>query len=148
MAAAPWLVAYATQTGVAEHYAHATHAQLQRAGVVARLCAFDALTLDELARAPQALIIASTTYDGDAPDMAEDFDTNYMIRPAALAWLQYGLLALGDRCYDDFCGFGHRLHAWLLASGAHALFPPVEVDDEDADALERWHRRVGALVAR
>lgn len=145
---APWLLAYATQTGTAERYAHATCAQLQRTGVPVRLLAFDALSLDILAATTQALLIASTTYDGDAPDMAEAFETQCMLRPAALAQLRYGLLALGDRGYGDFCGFGHRLHAWLAASGAQALFPPVEVDDEDAGALERWHRRVGEQVTR
>jgi sulfite reductase (NADPH) flavoprotein alpha-component len=147
-AQAPWLLAYATQTGAAERFAHDTQAQLQRAGATAQLLAFDALTLDILAAATQTLIIVSTTYDGDAPDMAEAFEARWMDRPASLAQLRYGLLALGDRCYGDFCGFGHRLHGWLAASGAQALFPPVEVDDEDAQALARWHRQVGEWLTR
>ena len=148
LARPPLLLAYATQTGAAEMFARDTRAQLQRAGVAVRLLPFDALSLDLLAEHAQALIIASTTYDGDAPDMAEAFEDECMRAPASLAHLRYGLLALGDRCYSDFCGFGRRLHAWLGASGAQAWFAPVEVDDEDAQALAEWHRQVVQLAER
>lgn len=144
----PLLLAYATQTGVAEHYAHQTLAQLQRSGAAVRLVAFEALSLDALRASTQALILASTTYDGDAPDMAGEFIERWMRAPASLDGLDYGLLSLGDSCYREFCGFGRRLHAWLAASGAHPLFPSVEVDDEDAAALARWFAHVGELARR
>lgn len=141
------LLAYATQTGVAEHYARDTAARLRRAGVAVQLLEFDALTPERLAACPRALLVVSTTYDGDPPDMAQTF-CERMGTPAALGGLHYGLLSLGDRCYREFCGFGRRLHAWLQISGAHATFPPVEVDDEEADALAEWQRQVDAWVVR
>ncbi|MGN2246915.1 flavodoxin domain-containing protein [Frateuria sp. GZRR35] len=139
------LLAYATQTGVAEHHARDTAARLRRAGMIVRLMEFDALTPELLAASPHALLVVSTTYDGDPPDMAQAF-CECMGAPAALDGLHYGLLSLGDRCYREFCGFGRRLHAWLQISGAHAGFPPVEVDDEDAAALADWHRQVDAWL--
>lgn len=144
--APPLLLAYATQTGSAEHYARDTAARLRRAGVDVRLIEFDALSTPLLASVPRVLLVVSTTYDGEAPDTADAFSAECMREPAALGGLHYGLLSLGDRCYREFCAFGRRLHAWLQASGAQASFAPVEVDDEDAAALAQWHQHVSGWI--
>jgi sulfite reductase (NADPH) flavoprotein alpha-component len=143
----PVLIACASQTGVAEDLAEATREQLRAAGITSQVADFEALDRSILETASQALFLASTTYDGDPPDMAATFSRTTMAQTASLAHLRYGLLALGDRGYDDFCGFGRALDAWLQASGAQAWFPRIEVDDEDAAALERWHAQVAALAA-
>lgn len=143
----PVLIAYASQTGVAEDLAAATREQLRGAGVASQVVDFEALDWASLETAGQALFLASTTYDGDPPDMAETFSRTAMVQPASLARLHYGLLALGDRGYEGFCAFGRALDAWLQASGARAWFPRIEVDDEDAAALERWHAQVAVLAA-
>ncbi|MEW9570471.1 flavodoxin domain-containing protein [Rhodanobacter sp. Si-c] len=143
----PVLIAYASQTGVAEDLAAATHEQLRGAGVASQVVDFEALDRAMLESASQVLFLVSTTYDGDRPDMAETFSHMVMVQSASLAQLHYGLLALGDRGYEDFCGFGRTLDAWLQANGAQAWFPRIEVDDEDACALEHWHAQVAALAA-
>lgn len=143
----PVLIVCASQTGVAEDLAEATHEQLRAAGIETRMADLETLDRATLESTRQALFLASTAYDGDPPDMAETFRREAMARPAALAHLHYGLLALGDRGYDDFCAFGRALDAWLQVGGAQAWFPRIEVDDEDAIALEHWHARVAALAA-
>lgn len=140
------LLAYATQTGSAEHYARDTAVRLRRAGVEVQLIEFDALSTQLLASVSRVLLVVSTTYDGEAPDTADAFSVECMHEPAALGSLEYGLLSLGDRCYRDFCAFGRRLHAWLQASGAQAAFDPVEVDDEEAAALAQWHQHVSTWI--
>ncbi|HEV2623028.1 MAG TPA: flavodoxin domain-containing protein [Frateuria sp.] len=140
------LLAYATQTGVAEYHARDTAARLQRMGVAVRLVEFDVLSIELLASVPRMLLVVSTTYDGEAPDTADAFCDTCMHEPAPLEGLRYGLLSLGDSCYRQFCAFGRRLHAWLQASGAQASFAPVEVDDEDAAAIQEWHRQVSAWI--
>ncbi|MFC7300396.1 flavodoxin domain-containing protein [Cognatiluteimonas weifangensis] len=147
-APAPLLVAYATQTGIAELHARDTCRALQAAGVPTRLLDFDSLSLPMLHAADRALFLVSTSYDGDPPDMAEAFNRDAMGRSAQLAHLRYGLLMLGDSYYDDFCGFGRRLQRWLQASGARPLFEPVAMDDEDPAALQRWRVGIGATVLR
>lgn len=140
------LLAYATQTGVTEDLANATHEQLLAAGIETELVELNDLEIEKLAATPQALFLTSTTCDGDPPDMAEAFAEERMVNRASLEHLRYGLLALGDRAYDHFCGFGHALDEWLRACGAQPWFPCIEVDDEDSDALDRWHAQVAALV--
>ncbi|HGV3447509.1 TPA: flavodoxin domain-containing protein, partial [Vibrio cholerae O1] len=65
---------------------------------------------------------------------------------AALPTLQFAVLALGDREYDHFCGFGHQLEQWLRRSGATPLFDLIEVDNGDAGALRHWQHHLGLLA--
>lgn len=132
------LVVFASQTGTAEQLARQTAQSLQQAGKSARLLELGAFDEDTLAHARDVLFVVSTTGEGDAPDSAARFVTHRMREPMALKHLQYGLLALGDRDYDDFCGFGRELQHWLQLSGATPLFDPVEVDNGDPAALRHW----------
>ena len=146
MAPDPMWVIYASETGVAEHLARDTFRALQDAGVASRLLPFDELDLAKLQAISRALFVASTCYDGDPPDMAEEFCREHMSEPTRLPRLRYGLLALGDSYYDEFCGFGRQLHQWLQASGAHTLFDPVEMDDADEVAARRWHENLRLVI--
>ncbi|MEO6925908.1 MAG: flavodoxin domain-containing protein [Rhodanobacter sp.] len=139
-------VIYASETGVTEHFAtDACHA-LRDAGVPFQLVPFDELDLDALQAVGSALFLVSTCQDGDPPDMAEKFWRERMQHPASLSRLRYGMLALGDSYYDEFCGFGRRLDQWLRASGAKTWFERVEMDNEDEVAARRWHDRMGSVI--
>ena len=142
----PVFLIYASETGVAEHLAKDACRALQDAGVASRLLPFDELDLGTLQAVSYALVLVSTCYDGDPPDMAEEFFREHIHHPAQLPRLRYAMLALGDSYYDEFCGFGRRLHHWLQASGAQALFEPIEMDDEDEVAARRWDERIGAVI--
>jgi sulfite reductase (NADPH) flavoprotein alpha-component len=139
-------VVCASQTGFAEQLARQTLQSLQCAGVSARMDVLGELTLADLAAETLVLFVASTTGDGEPPDNAVAFFDAHMQRAADLRGLRYGLLALGDSDYDDFCGFGHKLQHWLEFSGAQAAFDPVEVDSEDEGALRRWQYHLAALT--
>lgn len=141
------LVVFASQTGDAEQLAKQTVATLIAAGTPARAVALHTLDAEALQRAGRALFIVSTTGEGDAPDEAVEFVDTVMTGDASLASFRYGLLALGDSSYRYFCGFGRRLRAWLNAHGAEALFDPIEVDDLDDDALQRWQQQLATLGA-
>lgn len=139
------LVAYASQTGYAQQLAERTAAALREAGLPVVLRAIDCLDSAALANAHTALFVASTTGEGDPPDHAIGFVRTVMAKPAALQALRYAVLALGDRQYDAFCGFGHQLDSWLRQHGAQPLFDIVEVDNADESALRHWQHHLGLL---
>ncbi|WP_427999801.1 sulfite reductase subunit alpha [Acidovorax sp.] len=143
------LVVYASQTGQAEELARETARLLHTAGEPVHLCALDKLDAAMLARSRRALFLASTYGEGDAPDNAAAFQEACMgaVDEAMpdLSQLQYGLLALGDRQYAHFCGFGRLLDAWLRARGAVPLFECVEMDNGDPAALMAWQHHLAQV---
>jgi sulfite reductase (NADPH) flavoprotein alpha-component len=145
--AADTLVAYASQTGFAQELAKQTATSLSGMLPV-RLAALSQLEGEELARCRQALFVVSTTGEGDAPDSAAAFVRNALNGNAGLSNLKYGVLALGDREYDNFCGFGHQLDAWLQRQGATPLFDIVEVDNGDEGALRHWQHQLSVISGK
>lgn len=140
-------VIHASQTGFAQELAEQAAARLRRAGLSATACDLASAGADLCAgRIRSALFIASTCGEGDAPDSASRFFSQHMLAPAALAGLDYGLLALGDRDYQDYCAFGRRLDSWLRDSGARPRWPRIEVDNADPQALADWAARLDHLA--
>ena len=141
-----WLVAYASQTGNAEELATQTAQSLQLAGIPVRLCALAELTAFDLQQAERALFLVSTYGEGDAPDNAAAFMGRLMTGELALPQLHYAVLALGDRSYGQFCGFGRALDAWLATQGASRLFERIEVDRSASAAIEQWFQHLSHLA--
>ena len=142
----PILVAFASQTGFAEELAWMTARALGDGGVGARVRSFADLDIETLETADRALLIVSTTGEGDPPDAAARFVRTTMTAGADLASLRFGLLALGDRSYDQFCGFGHAVDGWLRRAGADPLFDMVEVDDGEAGAIRHWQHQLNQIT--
>lgn len=139
------LVARASQTGFATQLAQQTVDSLRAAGTPARLVGLDTLDEAALRAAGCVLFVVSTTGEGDAPDEAAGFERRCLAHAGELAGLRYGLLALGDSDYADYCGFGRRLRHWLAQAGAQPLFDPVEVDNGDPGALRHWQHHLAML---
>jgi sulfite reductase (NADPH) flavoprotein alpha-component len=144
----PVLVAFASQTGRAELLARQTAQRLAAAGVSTRLRPLGELGTADLQTARRALFVVSTTGEGEAPDNAAHFAQALMPAPTALAPLQHAVLALGDRAYADFCGFGRRLDGWLRQQGSRPLFERIEMDDAEPGALQRWQAALETLTGQ
>jgi len=143
---ADWLVVYASQTGSAEHLAERTAATLALGGLDARAVCMSALDADALSTSSRMLFICSTYGEGDAPDTAARFASTVMGATPALAHLHYGVLALGDATYANYCGFGRALDDWLRARGATALFDRIDVDRGAPAALAAWQHHLSHLA--
>lgn len=139
------LVAYASQTGHAERLALRTAAALRDAGLATTLKPMAQLDTEQLRHHGRALFIASSFGDGEAPDTTRRFARALDAATATpLTTLHYGLLALGDRQYTRFCGFGRALDHQLQRLGAQALFPRVEMDGEDSAAWTAWQQMLSS----
>jgi len=142
MSASRICVIYASQTGQAEALAEQAAAALN--GQLFRLeDDWQAAAL----KSGRALFVASTYGQGSAPDHALRFARERIGQKTDLHGLEYGLLALGDSHYRDFCAFGRQLDAWLQASNARPLFARIETNRLDADSLARWENELQALGA-
>lgn len=142
----PWLIAYASQTGNAEQLALQTAQALQTANIPTQLMSFAQLSDHLLQQSKKLLFITSTYGEGDPPDNATGFARNVMSNNYSLGAVQYAVLALGDRQYKNFCGFGRSLDTWLQEQGAQPLFPRVDVSNSDAIALSNWYYKLSELT--
>lgn len=140
------LVAYASQAGQAERIALQSATALQRAGLRVAVQSVAQLTPEALHAHRRVLLVASSFGEGEPPDSARRF-TRLLAQQGtgALAGVRYGLLALGDRNYARFCGYGHALDEALRKGSAEPLFPLIEVDSGDPAALARWMQTLATL---
>jgi len=144
--AADWLVVYASQTGSAEFLAERTAATLALGGLDARAACISTLDLATLSSASRILFVCSTYGEGDAPDPAARFATQTMDATPDLSQLHFGMLALGDITYTNYCGFGRALDAWLRERGATSLFERIDVDRGAPEALAAWQHHLSHLA--
>ncbi len=135
----PATIVYGSQTGNARRAAEALHAQLQTAGLPARLLRADAFATRELAQESLLFVVISTQGEGDPPDDAIGF-TEFLLgkRAPKLPQLKYAVLGLGDSSYADFCGIARKLDARLAELGGSRVQPLGEADLEIDAVAAPW----------
>jgi sulfite reductase (NADPH) flavoprotein alpha-component len=143
---ADWLVVHATQTGTCEALAQKTRDTLCTGGLTVHVASMDDVGEAQLQAASHILFIVSTYGEGDAPDSGARFARMLATTSASFPRLHYGILALGDTSYANYCGFGRSLDAALAARGAQPLFPRVDADRVAPAALEIWQHHLSHLA--
>lgn len=138
------LVAYASQSGTALELARCVMSSLQ---VPARILSLDRVDDKVLAATTDILFIVSTYGEGEPPDNGARFARRYLAACSRdLSHLSFAVLALGDRDYQYFCGFGHSLMRSLVTQGAKLHFPMIEMDvhsdSEITAGLSTWHQQL------
>lgn len=142
-----WVI-YASQSGQAEEIARQTAQSLASATCQTHLCRLDEAWQDRIAGARCVLFVVSTYGDGGAPDHAGRFVREYMSGDnmvPALRGMRFGVLALGDSAYPEFCAFGRQLDGWLQACGAQREFARINVDRLEAASLRQWQQQLRVL---
>lgn len=143
--AEPLLIAYASQTGYSESLAWQSAAALQKHGYNISVKELGSLSASDLGSYSRALFLVSTFGDGEPPVSARPFVRLMAEGDLALNGFEYALLAVGDRQYELYCKFGHELDAWLRDHGAVSLYPMVEVDNGDPEAIARWQQQLASF---
>ncbi|HFX6475592.1 sulfite reductase flavoprotein subunit alpha [Acinetobacter baumannii] len=139
--AKPWLITYATQTGVAEQLAWSTATSLQEAHQPVQVKSVQQLTEADLQQHEQILFVISTYGTGEAPDLASNFAKKLLKTNLELQHVKYAVLALGSKEYPDtYCSFGHTVDEWLKNNGAKALFDIIEVDNANPTDIQNWNQ--------
>ncbi|MEJ7579511.1 PepSY domain-containing protein [Acinetobacter baumannii] len=139
--AKPWLITYATQTGVAEQLAWSTATSLQEAHQPVQVKSVQQLTEADLQQHEQILFVISTYGTGEAPDLASNFAKKLLKTNLKLQHIKYAVLALGSKEYPDtYCSFGHTVDEWLKNNGAKALFDIIEVDNVNPADIQNWNQ--------
>src|SRR5262249_24797465 len=97
------------------------------------------LELAGLAKARRLIVIASTWGEGDPPARAVHAYADLMSEKAPrLDGVEFGVLALGDSAYAEFCAVGKAIDARLEALGAKRVAERVDCDVDFAEPAARW----------
>ncbi|KAI0564449.1 Methionine synthase reductase MTRR [Gracilaria domingensis] len=130
-------VLYGTVTGNAEEIARRIHTQLPstsaQQGLLRCLSDYaDVPAFTKPAAHPHTynIIVVSTTGDGDPPETIRPFMRLLRKKdPKKLEGLRYGVLALGDTNYENFCNTGKRIDNAMTKLGAERFLKRGEADD-------------------
>jgi len=142
-------VLYASQTGTAESLARKLARAAKGQGFDAVARDIGTLSLEELAKLGQALVIAATHGEGEPPDSAVAFTRALESAGGTpLAGLGFAVLALGDSNYVKFCGYGALVDQRLAELGATRLADRVDCDGDASGPCVAWRDRVLPLAAR
>src|ERR1700709_2775254 len=125
----PLLILFGTESGNSETLAANVRKASQKIGFAPRVIDMADITPAEAAKAENLLIIAATWGEGDPPQRATDFYNALLAADSPrFDKTRFGVLALGDRAYVNFCSTGHVFDERLAALGATRLAPVVECD--------------------
>lgn len=140
------LILFATSMGNAESLAGSLDDLLQAGGHFCEVANIATVSPDSLALETRPVIFCASTWgEGDPPDDTIEFWDLLQAAPeGTLEPLRFGVYALGDRNYEEFCGFGRKLDECLAAKGGTRLVDRV---DNDVDYEEHLHPFAKSLLA-
>ncbi|MFC0226216.1 flavodoxin [Serratia aquatilis] len=123
---------------------------LQEQGHEVKLFEEGGLEAWQFYRQHYALVITSTTGQGDLPDSIAPLFHAIRDQVGYQPELRYGLIALGDSSYDNFCGAGRAFDVLLQEQGATRVGEVLEIDAMEQPEPEAvscpWVEQWGALL--
>lgn len=135
----PVNILFGTQTGNAEAVALDAAAVATANGLAPVVQALDDVELETFAAMSHVIIVISTYGEGEMPDNAELFWQALSADTAPrMETLSFGILALGDTGYDDFCQAGKLIDMRLEQLGAQRFATRLDCDIDFEDPAANW----------
>ncbi|HZS63614.1 MAG TPA: flavodoxin domain-containing protein [Xanthobacteraceae bacterium] len=135
----PLTIVYATESGNSERLASDMMKAARKMGFKPTVVDMADLEMAQLASAKRLVLIAATWGEGDPPARAVRAYNELMGESAPrLDGVQFGVLALGDTAYADFCAIGKKLDARLEALGGKRAVDRVDCDLDFAEPAATW----------
>lgn len=137
---------YGTETGNSKKLATQLAGIAKKKGVTVKLAGLDQYRFSDLAKEEYFFVVISTQGEGEPPILAKKFYDHIHESQVNLKKMKFGVLALGDTSYAQFCKTGEDVDARLEALGAHRILPLKKCDvDYEEDALH-WIDNVAAAL--
>ena len=143
-AAEPITIVFASESGNSEKLASDMARQSRNLGFKPSLIDMAELDLAALKAASRLVVIAATWGEGESPGRAARVYAELMKDGAPrLDGVDYGVLALGDTAYAEFCAVGKRIDERLAELGAKRVVERLDCDLDFAEPAADW---IGAAL--
>jgi sulfite reductase (NADPH) flavoprotein alpha-component len=137
--AEPLTIIYASESGNCEKLANDLAKAARKNGLKPTLIDMADLDLAQLGAAKRLVFIAATWGEGEPPARATRAYGELMGEGAPrLDGVEYGVLALGDTAYAEFCAIGKKIDERLAALGAKRVVERVDCDLDFAQPATAW----------
>ena len=137
--AEPLTILYATESGNSERLALDAAKAARRLGFKPTLVDMADLDVANLAKVKRLVVVAATWGEGEPPARAARAYAELMADKAPrLDGVEFGVLALGDTAYADFCTIGKAIDERLVALGGKRVAERVDCDLDFAEPALRW----------
>ena len=132
-------IIFGTQTGNAEGVAEEFAQIAKKRGLQTSVSAMDDVAMESLESMSHMLAVVSTYGEGEMPDNAQLFwDALSSDEAPDLKNLEFGVFALGDTGYEEFCQAGKLIDTRLEQLGAKRIIPRVDCDVEFEDLAAKY----------
>jgi sulfite reductase (NADPH) flavoprotein alpha-component len=137
--AEPLTIVYATESGNSERLAADLGRVARKNGLKPTMVDMADLDVATLASARRLVVIAATWGQGDPPARAARPYSELMGEGAPrLDGIEFGVLALGDTAYAEFCATGRKIDERLAALGGKRVIERVDCDLDFATDAANW----------
>ena len=137
--AEPLTIVYASESGNSEKLAGDIAKSARKNGLKPTVIDMADLDLAALTSAKKLVFIAATWGEGDPPARAVRAYNELMGEGAPrLDGVEFGVLALGDTAYAEFCLVGKKIDERLVALGGKRVVDRVDLDLDFAEPAARW----------
>ena len=144
VAAEPLTILYATESGNSESLAGDVAKLARKQGFKPKAVDLADFDVADLAKSKKLVVIAATWGEGEPPGRAARGYGALMGEAAPrLDGVEFGVLALGDTAYVEFCAIGKAIDARLEALGAKRAVERVDLDLDFESGAADWIK--GAL---
>ena len=130
-------ILYATQTGNAETVAKKLQSLAKSKGFIVNMNEMNYHNINTFNQLRNVAIITSTYGNGEVPDMGVDFWNELKLSTNKISSLKYGLIALGDRSHEIFCGAGRAISKKLDELDCKKVIEDLECDG-DTEGTYEW----------
>jgi sulfite reductase (NADPH) flavoprotein alpha-component len=142
--AEPLTIVYASESGNCEKLANDFAKAARKNGMKPSLIDMADFEPANLTAAKKLIFIAATWGEGEPPARAVRSYADLMGEGAPrLDGVEFGVLALGDTAYVEFCAIGKAIDARLEALGAKRVVDRVDCDLDFAEPAGKW---IGAAI--
>ncbi|HEY6022751.1 MAG TPA: flavodoxin domain-containing protein [Pseudolabrys sp.] len=137
--AEPLTIVYASESGNSEKLAGDLAKAARKSGLKPTMVDMADLDVFALTAAKRLVVIAATWGEGEPPARAIHAYNALMGEGAPrLDGIEFGVLALGDTAYAEFCAIGRKIDERLAALGGKRVVDRVDCDLDFAGPAARW----------